>query len=174
VFQSLLNALAMSFPTIVRIIGAESFETTARSYIRHSPPTSPILYEYGEQFPEHLAQSFPEHGCLPDLASFDLALDRASRECTRGFSKRFQIAAGTTLLLADSLRCQRFGYAVDWVRDAVQTGVRELGAQLIERSTRNLAIWRSAAGVSVKQLSEPAFLFVESLLLNGHAEKAIV
>jgi hypothetical protein len=174
VFHALLTALEMSYPTIVCIIGAQSFEATAASYIRHTPPTSAILYEYGDRFPEHLARNFPEHGCLADLASFDLTIDRVGRVGLRGPGKRFQLAAATTLLLPDSLRCQRYGYAVDAVRDTLQTGVGEIGTQLIDRCARNLAIWRSAAGVSVKQLSEAAFLFVEFLMVHGDAAEAIL
>jgi len=51
VMVSLIDALAATYPAVQRITGVESFRTMARFHIRAAPPTSPLLFEYGRDFP---------------------------------------------------------------------------------------------------------------------------
>jgi hypothetical protein len=48
---SLIEALAAIYPAVRRITGAEFFRAMARFHIRATPPTSPLLFEYGRDFP---------------------------------------------------------------------------------------------------------------------------
>ena len=52
---SLINALAAAFPATGRITGAEFFRAMARFHVRASPPTSPLLFDYGRDFPDFIA-----------------------------------------------------------------------------------------------------------------------
>jgi hypothetical protein len=70
---SLINALAATFPATRRITGEDFFRAMARFHIRASPPTSPLLFEYGRDFPGFIeryeyAQSMP---WLPDVARIE-------------------------------------------------------------------------------------------------------
>jgi hypothetical protein len=72
---SLIEALAAIYPAIQRITGVEFFRTMARSHIRATPPTSPLLFEYGRDFPAFIeqyeyAQSMP---WLADTARLERA-----------------------------------------------------------------------------------------------------
>ena len=72
---SLIDALAAIFPATQRITGVEFFRAMARFHIRETPPTSPLLFEYGRDFPsfiEHYeyAQAMP---WLPDVARLERA-----------------------------------------------------------------------------------------------------
>src|SRR3984957_1174645 len=72
---SLIDALAAVFPASQRITGVEFFRAMARFHIRETPPTSPMLFEYGRDFPsfiEHYeyAQAMP---WLPDVARLERA-----------------------------------------------------------------------------------------------------
>ncbi|QPC87320.1 DUF2063 domain-containing protein [Mesorhizobium sp. NBSH29] len=72
---SLIEALTASFPAVQRITGDHFFRAMARFHIRETPPVSPLLFEYGSDFPgfirryEH-AQSIP---WLSDVASVERA-----------------------------------------------------------------------------------------------------
>lgn len=61
---SLIEALAAIYPAVQRITGIEFFRAMARFHVRSNPPASPLLFEYGREFPafieryEH-AQSLP-------------------------------------------------------------------------------------------------------------------
>jgi len=48
---SLIDALAAVYPAVQRITGVEFFRAMARFHIRETPPTSPLLFEYGRDFP---------------------------------------------------------------------------------------------------------------------------
>lgn len=51
---SLIDALAAVFPATMRITGADFFRAMARFHVRATPPTSPLLFEYGRDFPEFI------------------------------------------------------------------------------------------------------------------------
>lgn len=48
---SLIDALAAIYPCVRRITGDDFFRAMARSHIRATPPTSPLLFDYGRDFP---------------------------------------------------------------------------------------------------------------------------
>lgn len=51
---SLINALAATFPATRRIVGEEFFRAMARFHVRATPPSSPLLFEYGRDFPDFI------------------------------------------------------------------------------------------------------------------------
>jgi len=51
---SLINALAAVFPATMRITGVDFFRAMARFHVRATPPTSPLLFEYGRNFPDFI------------------------------------------------------------------------------------------------------------------------
>ncbi len=70
---SLINALAATFPATQRITGADFFRAMARFHVRATPPKSPLLFEYGHDFPDFIeryeyAQSMP---WLADVARIE-------------------------------------------------------------------------------------------------------
>jgi hypothetical protein len=72
---SLINALAAAFPTTMRITGVDFFRAMARFHVHATPPTSPLLFEYGRDFPDFIehyeyAQPMP---WLADVARLERA-----------------------------------------------------------------------------------------------------
>lgn len=72
---SLIDALAAVFPATQRITGVDFFRAMARFHVRATPPTSPLLFEYGRDFPDFIeryeyAQSMP---WLADVARIERA-----------------------------------------------------------------------------------------------------
>jgi hypothetical protein len=72
---SLIDALAATYPAVQRITGVEFFRAMARFHVRATPPTSPLLFEYGRDFPAFIeqyeyAQSMP---WLADTARIERA-----------------------------------------------------------------------------------------------------
>jgi len=72
---SLTDALAAIYPAVQRITGVEFFRAMARFHVHASPPTSPLLFEYGREFPAFIeayeyAQDMP---WLADVARIERA-----------------------------------------------------------------------------------------------------
>jgi len=73
---SLTEALEVSFPAVVRLLGAENFKKVAGVFLRRHPPKTPMIMYYGDEFPEFLETFEPlQHiGYLPDVAKLEQAL----------------------------------------------------------------------------------------------------
>ncbi|NRP70654.1 hypothetical protein ILFOPFJJ_01535 [Ensifer psoraleae] len=72
---SLIEALAAAFPATLRITGETFFRAMARFHVRETPPVSPLLFEYGRDFPAFIeryeyARSMP---WLADVARIERA-----------------------------------------------------------------------------------------------------
>ena len=67
VTASLIEALAAIYPAVQRITGVEFFRAMARSHIRATPPTSPLLFEYGRDFPAFI-ETYEHASAMPWLA----------------------------------------------------------------------------------------------------------
>lgn len=64
---SLINALADIFPGVQKITGEDYFRAMAREYVRANPPSSPLLFLYGQDFAEFIA-TFEPAKTMPYLA----------------------------------------------------------------------------------------------------------
>jgi hypothetical protein len=73
VYFGLIEALAAQFPAIARLLGKDMFVETAKAYIAEHPPTSPLLFRYGETFGDFLAQAKPleDYPYLGDVARLE-------------------------------------------------------------------------------------------------------
>jgi len=72
---SLIDALAAVYPAVQRITGTDFFRAMARFHVRATPPSSPLLFEYGRDFPAFIesyeyAQGMP---WLADVARIERA-----------------------------------------------------------------------------------------------------
>lgn len=67
VISSLIDALADTFPVTFELVGNEFFRAMARVFITEIPPRSPVLAEYGHEFPAFI-ENFPPARKVPYLA----------------------------------------------------------------------------------------------------------
>ncbi|MEL7255395.1 MAG: DNA-binding domain-containing protein [Pseudomonadota bacterium] len=76
VIVSLIEALEVAFPVILRLVGAENFKILAGDFARAHPPSSPLMMFYGAEMPEFLAGYAPVAGIqyLPDVARLEIAI----------------------------------------------------------------------------------------------------
>lgn len=76
VVVGLIDALAERFPVCLRLVGADFFRAMAKSFVRASPPESPVLAEYGGDFPEFVSTFAParELPYLADIARLEWAI----------------------------------------------------------------------------------------------------
>ncbi|WP_363351429.1 DNA-binding domain-containing protein [Methylocystis echinoides] len=125
VIFGLINALAERFPVCLRLVGADFFGAMAKSFVRSSPPKSPILVEYGEGFPGFIAtfEWARELRYLADVARLEWAIGRAYH------------AADSTPLALESIRA----VPADALGDAIFT--LHPSVQIISSRFPILSIW---------------------------------
>jgi hypothetical protein len=166
VLNALVNALRLTFPTIVELTGREFFDQVAMEYVRHHPPESAVLYSYGTGFPHHLrlnegARTLPY---LWDAARYDLWIDRAAHQAPDWQTTAIAIDTELELHLVSSLKCLRVDYPVNLIRDAIDAGhPDELSELDMSPQARYFAIWRSPDGAAVKQLDAVSAGFLASI-----------
>lgn len=73
-------ALALHFPVVRRLVGAEAFTVIANRFIAAHPPVDPVMALYGAGLPGFLAgeAALASHGVVAAVAGFEWARHRAS------------------------------------------------------------------------------------------------
>lgn len=79
VFVGLTSALAKRFPVTQRLVGEDFFAGMARIYAGQTLPRTPLMFEYGDGFPDFIAGFGPAGGVpyLADIARLEAAWSRA-------------------------------------------------------------------------------------------------
>lgn len=90
---SLAEALSRRFPVIERLVGTDFFRAMSQVYLQSHRPKSPVLHEWGDGFPDFLADFAP-------LAAYPYMADVARIEVARG---RAYHAADTAPIAPDCL-----------------------------------------------------------------------
>jgi hypothetical protein len=75
---SLVAALGQKFPACAWLAGAELVTAAARAYVHAHPPRRPCIAEYGETFPEFLAERAVDLPYLGAFATLEWAVGQAS------------------------------------------------------------------------------------------------
>ncbi|MBB4364379.1 hypothetical protein GGD65_005437 [Bradyrhizobium sp. CIR18] len=168
---SLIDALAAIYPAVQRITGAEFFRAMARFHVRSNPPTSPLLFEYGRDFPEFIA-AYEHAQDMPFLA--DVArIERAWLDCYHARDAAplpaDRLSAVTPGRLAElvfvahpAARCLRSRYAAVTIFAANRDGAPLLR---IDASTpEDALITRPAFDVTVRRLPPGGAVFASNLI----------
>ncbi len=180
---SLINALESNFPAIRKLLGGAEFLRVAAQHARLYPPTSRLMFEYGENLPQELAADL-------ELAGFPYLTDVAQLE--RLFLQSFNEDDAPVLVPAalssvepdvlfqskfvahPALRLLSSSYAVVSAWDASRDG-RDLEGFDIAAAEFAI-VTRPSLEVHVRGVSKPQFVFLSGLAagecLGLAAEKA--
>lgn len=118
---SLTDALEVGFPAIRSLIGPENFKKVAGLYLRQHPPSTPMIMQYGTEFPDFLERFAPLSHLryLGDVARLEQAqreayhaADRAPVEADRLERLSPDLMAQARLELAPALRVLRSPWPV--------------------------------------------------------------
>lgn len=79
VFVGLTKALGQRFAVSGRLVGEEFFTAMARAYAQDHKPATPLIMDYGDDFPDFVAGFGPagEIAYLPDVARLEVAWSKA-------------------------------------------------------------------------------------------------
>jgi hypothetical protein len=176
ILGALVNALRLTFPTVVKLTGTDFFDQVATEYAQNNPPREAVLYFYGDGFPDYLrnnsgARTLPY---LWDVARFDLRIDRAAHASVAEYTEAITIDAHLQVRLASSLTCLQVEYPVDLLRDALDSERPDQLEDLnMTPQARHFAIWRGPEAAAVKPLSSASAAFLNTLLEGAAAEEAL-
>jgi hypothetical protein len=167
---SLIEALAAAFPATRRITGPDFFRAMARAHVRASPPTSPLLFEYGRGFPDFIAgyqhaQAMP---WLPDVARIEgawldayHAADAAPLDPSALASIAPERLAGAVLTPHPATRFLRSAHPAVSIFAANRRD--EPVGRITARAPEDALVTRPALDVAVRRLPPGAAVFLERL-----------
>ena len=161
----LVNALKLSFPTVVALVGEDFFDQAALAFVLDAPPTRAWLTGYGEGFAAFIEAYEParELPYLADVARFDFAVDQMAGSAAGEDGPSLDLGE-TVLTLDASLRLVDLDYPADAIRDALDEDEERLAQIDMRRRRRTLALWRLPDGVSLRPLSPVSAAFVTAML----------
>ncbi len=174
VMLSLINALAAIYPAVQRITGVEFFRAMARFHVRATPPETPLLFEYGRQFPDFI-EAYEYAAQMPWLAD-TARLERAWLDAYH--------AADAPQLSADtlaSIRPERLADVVFTAHPATRIVRSRFATVTLFAANRNegpistidagkpedALVTRPDLDVAVRHLPEGGAVFIASLMA-GH------
>jgi hypothetical protein len=174
----LTNALALTYPAVEALVGAEFFAQTARDFIHGDPPRAALLTLYGAAFPDFLSLYGPVAGLpyLPDVARLEWALEQAAHGPADDEAPPLADIdiGGTRLALAPSLALLRVGFQAEPIWRAVLDNDGDaLGRIDTGPAVSMLAVWRSGDGAAVLSLSAASAVFLKETIAGASAEAAI-
>ncbi|MDH4415319.1 MAG: DNA-binding domain-containing protein [Rhizobium sp.] len=171
---SLIDALAAIFPTVQNLVGNDFFRAMARLYVTAHPPTSPLLFTYGESFPAFL-EGFPPAADLPFLADvarierFWLDAFHAADAAPLDPAALAQIPAedlaGVRFQPHPATRIARLNHAAGTIIRNDRAGISLDGVNPM--TPEAVLVTRPAFDVAVELLPEGGATFLETLLAGG-------
>lgn len=162
VVVGLIDALVERFPVCLRLVGMDFFRAMAKLFVCASPPKTPILAEYGEDFAEFISDFEParELPYLADVARLEWAVGRAYHAAdaaplplgkARDIPVDLLVDAVITLHPSSQLVSSRFPILSIWTTNMFDETVREVSLDagedaLIVRPCLEVAAYRLPVG----------------------------
>jgi hypothetical protein len=176
---SLIDTLVAIYPAVQRITGVDFFRAMARFHVRATPPNSPLLFEYGREFPAFIesyeyAQGLP---WLADVARIERAWLDAYHAADASPLSAEALAAVPSERLADAVLARhpatqifRSQYSAVTIFAANRT---ESAIDPIDAGTpEDALITRPGTEVIVRHLPEGGAVFLRSLMSGQSLSKA--
>jgi len=170
VYKGLADAIAASFPSVLKVVGPDWMREAAVIFARSHLPENPILINYGASFPDWLRLFEPAHDMpyLADLARLDrlwteshLAEDSAPLDAQILTKVAPETLAGLTLHLIASARLVRFQSSIHDLWKALRCPDRSEDLELDDRP-QSVLVWRPAGEVKTLSLTPEAYEFLKS------------
>ena len=180
VSAGLIEALAVRYPVVLRLVGEEFFRAMTREYVLGALPRSPVLIEYGESYSDFVERFLPTASLayLGDVARLESAYWRAYHAADVETLEPESFAAIATATLPDirfafhpsvSIVPSRWPIVSIWetnTRDADVTPI-DLGRP------ENALVARPELDVEVRRLSTGAVAFLSAFAGSRTLSEAV-
>ena len=181
--STLLNALRLSFPVIVRLVGPEFFEGAGHEFIARNPPRSAYLNDYGGAFASFLAGFAPVAGVpyLSDVAQLEWAVNQALHagdapplDLQRLASLAEAALPSVVFDIHPSIGLLKLAFPADDIWRAVLDADDVAMARIdLNSGPVHLLIERDHSGVQVRRLAPWAWKLTQSLAAGRSLQAAI-
>lgn len=171
VFAAMENALALTYPSIVKLVGKEFFAQASAAFARTHPPRSGNLDDFGGEFAEFLRHYAPAASVpyLPDMVRFEWRIHEAALAGAGTSIDSSVLAAippekyfNLKLHLHPSARLMESPYPLHKIREfCEQDGTGEL--DLAEETGCRLLIVRPYRTVDIHLLHRPDHAFLSAV-----------
>jgi Putative DNA-binding domain len=180
VVTGLVETLKAAYPAVRRIVGDEFFAAMARVYVALEPPSSPIMLDYGETFPDFIGKFAPAISVpyLSDIARLERAWVEAYHAAEAPAADPAQLAtidssslAQVSLTLHPSIRVVRSSFP------AVQIWLMNIDGGVptaidIAGGGENALVVRPVAEVEVRRVPDSAATFILGLAASASVADA--
>lgn len=172
---SLIECLTATFPVLKSLVGEIFFDQCARSFATNHPPSSPVLFEYGETFPAFVADATRsrDFAYLTDVGAFEWAINHAyhADDAEPLDSQTFlgvpeETRGDLMLHLHPSLRLVVSYYPILEIWRANQSCGDATRTIDVSSGDARLLVWRNGIDVAWRQLDAPEATFYAALM-NG-------
>jgi hypothetical protein len=176
IVSALINALRLSYPAVLRLVGLEFFEGAASQFVGARLPSSACLNDYGEHFGDFLLQ-FPPAASVPylcDVARLEWAVNRALHagdaagiDASRLASLDDKKLPHMRLVAHPAVSLLQFKFPADLIWKAVLDQDSEAMACIdLQSGPVRILIEREASGVQVRRLNQWAWELTRALALG--------
>lgn len=176
VADALRNTLALSYPTVLTLVGEESFSAMATAYAVGRRPQSSRLDAFAEELPGFLMHYVPVSNLdyLPEIAQLDRAVARALTQPDETHRRLFTLDVGVELSVPESLTVLTTRYPVATIRAAL-TDEDDAALRALDMTpgVYHAAIWRRGRQAVVRGLSPAAGVFLTGVLDGTAAAEAL-
>ncbi|MGE5539010.1 MAG: DUF2063 domain-containing protein [Gemmatimonas sp.] len=177
---TLTESLGITFPVLKALVGEAFFDQSARRFAEMYPPTSPVLFEYGERFPHFLRDETrsSEFDYLVDVGVFEWAINHAYHaadadplDANALLRVSPEQRADIALTFHPSVRLLTSAYPVLDLWRAHQPG-REAEVIDISKGGVRLLVWRHGIDVVWQMLTPAEHAFCAALATGAPLAKA--
>jgi hypothetical protein len=183
VTSTLVNALRLAYPAVLRLVGAEFFEGATREFIRTHAPRSACLNDYGQPLADFLGQFGPAATLpyLADVARLEWAVncalhaeDAVALDLPRLASLGEAALPRVSFTAHPGLSLLRLEFPADAIWSAVLDQDNDAMARIdLSSGLVPLLIERGANGVQVRRLTAWAWDFTRALMLGKSLNAAL-
>lgn len=169
---ALTECLAAIFPVLKALTGETFFNQCARAFATAYPPSSPVLFEYGEAFPRFLfeATRSADYAYFADIGSFEWAINHAYHaDDVAAFNAADLLGVpedrrdDLTFAFHPSSRMFASHFPILDIWRVHQNGADGRTIDLAGGGA-SLLVWRNGIDVIWRHLTEPEAVFVAALL----------
>lgn len=176
---ALVEAIAVRYPVVQRLVGEEFFRVTAREYALANLPDSPVLIGYGAGFPDFIAGFEPAASLpyLPDVARLESAYWQAYHaadeqalqpQAFQALDPESLASVRLKFIAASSIVVSSHPVVSIWQTNAADAEVKPVDLSVPE----DALVCRPGLSVEVRKLPQGAASFIGSLMAGATLAEA--